>query len=172
MTDANKIPTPYDYAGGVEKFERLTDVFYEKVLKDPILEPIFRHMAPEHSRHVAHFLAEVFMGPKFYSIEFGDESLRRMVGKHIGKKLKEEQRKRWVDLLLQSADEIGLPDDPEFRSTFVGHIEWGSRVALINSQLEENPTTGQDQIPQWGWGEVKGPYSVVGSLFQKKKPTD
>ncbi len=94
-------------------------------------------MAQEHSRHVAHFLAEVLMGPKFYSQQFGDEALRSMVGKHIGKHLKEEQRKIWVDLLLQSADEIGLPDDPEFRSVFVGHIEWGSRVALINSQLEE-----------------------------------
>lgn len=110
------------------------------------------------------------MGPKFYSQQFGDEAaLTRMVGKHIGKHLKEEQRKRWVDLLLQSADEIGLPDDPEFRSVFVGHIEWRSRVALINSQLEENPTTTEDHIPDWGWGEVKGPYEVVGSLFKRKK---
>jgi hemoglobin len=170
MSKKNEIPTPYQYAGGLEKFESLTEVFYGKVMKDEILEPIFRHMAPEHSKHVAHFLAEVFMGPKFYSNKFGDESLRRMVGKHIGKKLKEEQRKRWVELLLQSADEIGLPNDPEFRSTFVGHIEWGSRVALINSQLDENPTTNEEEIPHWGWGEVKGPYEVVGSLFQKRKP--
>jgi hemoglobin len=167
--EKTKIPTPYVYAGGIEKFERFTEIFYKKVLQDNVLELTFRHMAPEHSKHVAHFLAEVFMGPKFYSDQFGDESLRRMVGKHIGKKLKEEQRKRWVDLLLQSADEIGLPDDPEFRSVFVGHIEWGSRVALINSQLEENPTTNEEIIPNWGWGEVKGPYEIVGSLFQKKK---
>lgn len=169
MNNEKTIPTPYAYAGGVEKFEKLTEVFYEKVLKDELLEPLFRHMAAEHARHVAHFLAEVLMGPPFYSKEFGDESLKRMVGKHIGKYIKEEQRKRWVDLLLQSADEIGIPDDPEFRSTFVAHLEWGSRVALINSQLGENPTTDKDQIPEWGWGEVKGPYDIVGSLFQRKK---
>jgi hemoglobin len=169
MEKDNTIPTPYEYAGGVEKFEKLTDVFYEKVLKDEILEPVFRHMAPEHSKHVAHFLAEVLMGPKFYSKEFGDEALRRMVGRHIGKRLTEAQRKRWVDLLLLSADEIDLPGDPEFRSTFVGHLEWGSRVAVINSQLEENPTADEEQIPEWGWGEVKGPYEIVGSLFQRKK---
>lgn len=169
MNDNKSIPTPYQYAGGVEKFEHLTEVFYVKVLKDEILEPVFRHMAAEHSKHVAHFLAEVFMGPKYYSNQFGDESLRRMVGKHIGRKLQERQRKRWVELLLQSADEIGLPDDPEFRSVFVGHIEWGTRVALINSQLDENPTTDEDVIPQWGWGEVKGPYEVVGSLFRPNK---
>ncbi len=169
MENKEPIPTPYEWAGRVEKFEQLTDVFYGKVLKDEILEPLFRNMSPEHSRHVAHFLAEVLMGPKFYSKEYGDDALRHMVGKHIGKKLKEEQRKRWVDLLLRSADEIGLPDDPEFRSVFVGHIEWGTRVALINSQLEENPVTDQDHIPEWGWGEVKGPYEIVGSLFQRKQ---
>lgn len=100
MIDSTSKPTPYEYAGGVEKIERLTAVFYEKVLKDDILEPVFRHMAAEYTRHVAHFLSEVFMGPKFYSKTFGDEALRLMVGKHIGKNIKEEQRKRWVDLLL------------------------------------------------------------------------
>lgn len=169
MKYTRSIPTPYEYAGGVEKFEMLTDLFYEKVIMDEILEPVFRHMAAAHSKHVAHFLAEVFMGPKFYSNQFGDEALRRMVGKHIGKKLTEQQRKRWVELLLVSADEIGLPADPEFRSVFVGHIEWGTRVALINSNLDENPTTDEEVIPEWGWGEVKGPYDIVGSLFQKGK---
>lgn len=162
------IPTPYEYAGGVEKFELLTSVFYEKVLADKTLEPIFKQMAKEHSKYVALFLAEVFMGPRFYSDIFGDNSLRRMVGKHIGKKLTNEQRLQWVKLLLISADEIGLPDDPEFRSTFVGHIEWGSRVAMINSHLDTNPTTVNEIIPSWGWGEVKGPYEVVGSLFDRK----
>ena len=162
------IPTPYEWAGGIEKFEQLTSQFYDHVLKDPIVEPLFRHMPPDHARHVAHFLAEVLKGPKYYSDEFGSVALHRMVGKHIGKHITETQRKRWVELLMQSADEIGLPNDPEFRSTFAAHIEWGTRVALINSQFEENPTTESEHIPEWGWGEVKGPYEVVGSLFTSK----
>jgi len=165
MKDNRSIPSPAAWAGGVKVFELLTKIFYEKVLKDELLEPVFRHMAPEHSVHVAHFILEVLMGPKLYSEEFGENSLHRMVGKHIGKRLNEAQRKRWVDLLLVSADEAGLPTDPEFRSTFVGHLEWGSRVAVINSNLDENSTTGEDKIPAWGWGEVKGPYEIVGSLF-------
>lgn len=162
------IPTPSDWAGGPPAFEKLTEVFYDKVFKDDLLEPVFRNMAPGHAKHVAHFIAEVLMGPKVYTGEYGPEALKHMVGKHIGKMLTEPQRKRWMQLLLESADEVGLPDDPEFRSTFVAHIEWGSRVAVLNSQLKENPTTDQDHIPEWGWGEVKGPYTVVGSLFQKK----
>ncbi|NIJ54378.1 group II truncated hemoglobin [Dyadobacter arcticus] len=168
MQELQKIPSPCEWAGGVSAFEKLTDVFYAKVLNDDLLEPIFRHMSPEHSRHVAHFLSEVLKGPKVYSEEYGEDALKHMVGKHIGKHLTEQHRKRWSDLLMLSADEIGLPDDPEFRSTFVGHIEWGTRVAVINSQLSENPTTDRHHIPQWGWGEVKGPFEVVGSLFERK----
>jgi hemoglobin len=168
MPDKN-IPTPCEWAGGVEKFEQLTELFYEKVLKDSILEPVFRQMPPQHSKHVAHFMAEVLKGPKVYTEEYGDDALHHMVGKHIGRHLTEQQRKRWVELLMQSADEVGLPDDPEFRSTFVAHIEWGTRVAVINSRLEENPTTAEEKIPEWGWGEVKGPYEIVGSLFAPKK---
>jgi hemoglobin len=167
MEEPKKIPSPCEWAGGVNNFEKLTEVFYSKVLKDEILEPIFRHMAPEHAKHVAHFLAEVLKGPKVYSQEYGDQALHHMVGKHIGKNLTELQRKRWADLILESADEIGMPDDPEFRSVLVGHIEWGSRVAVINSQLPENPVTSTDHLPQWGWGEVKGPFEIVGSLFSQ-----
>ncbi|MCW3116568.1 MAG: globin [Chitinophagaceae bacterium] len=168
MENKNEIPSPCTWAGGVDVFEKLTDVFYGKVLKDDLLEPIFRDMSPEHSRHVAHFLAEVLKGPKLYSEEYGEHALSHMVGKHIGKHLTEAQRKRWADLLLASADEIGMPADPEFRSTFVGHIEWGSRVAVINSQLAENPVNQNHHPPAWGWGEVKGPYEIVGSLFEQK----
>lgn len=58
-------------------------------------------------------------------------------------------------LLLETADELRLPDDPEFRSALVGYLEWGSRLAVINSQPgvkaeEDSP------MPKWGWGEVKG----------------
>jgi hypothetical protein len=49
-----------------------------------------------------------------------------MIGEHIGKTLTEAKRQRWVSLLLQTADEVGLKSDPEFRSAFVGYIEWGS----------------------------------------------
>jgi hemoglobin len=173
MSINGTVPTPSDWAGGVNVFEKLTDLFYTKVLKDDILEPVFRHMSAEHAKHVAHFITEVLKGPKLYSEEFGEDALKRMVGKHIGKNLHERERKRWVELLLETADEIGMPSDPEFRSTFVAHLEWGSRIALINSNLDKNPVTTEEKIPEWGWGEVKGPYEVVGSLFQKEnKPTE
>ena len=60
-------------------------------------------------------------------------------------------------MLLHTADEIGLPVDPEFRSAFVGYLEWGTRLAVINSQPGVDVNTDAP-MPRWGWGEVKGPY--------------
>lgn len=48
-----------------------------------------------------------------------------------------------------------MPDDPEFRSALVGYLEWGSRLAVINSQAGVDPDA---PMPKWGWGEVRGPY--------------
>ena len=156
--DIRKVPTLYEWAGGMPVFERLTDVFYAKVLKDPLLEPVFRHMSSEHQLHVAHFIAEVFGGPEIYSTNEGNHF--RMIQKHLGKNLTEHHRKRWVQLLIESADEIHLPDDPEFRSAFVAYIEWGTRIAVINSTESELAMNPEEPMPKWGWG-------VPGKPFEK-----
>lgn len=151
------IPTLYEWAGDMRTFETLFSHFYDKVLKDDLLAEAFRTMSPEHVQHVAHFVAEVFGGDKLYTGEDGG-SHAGMIGKHIGKMLTEEKRRRWVDLLLQTADEVGLKSDPEFRSAFVGYIEWGTRLAVINSQLTTNPVDSNEPMPKWGWGETGGPF--------------
>jgi hemoglobin len=163
------VPTPYDYAGGIDRFEELTRVFYNHVFDDPILEPVFRQMSPEHSKHVAAFLSESFKGPAFYTDKHGADAMPHMVGKHLGRHLTEQQRKRWMDLLLQTADEVGLPNDPEFRSVLVGHLEWGSRLAVVFSAGTDNPMTQEDHVPKWGWGEVGGPYGTVTPIFRREE---
>jgi hemoglobin len=152
-----KIPSLYEWAGDAKTFDTLFEKFYDKVLKDDLLGDVFRNMSPEHVQHVSHFVAEVFGGDKLYTTIDGG-SHAKMVGKHIGKMLTEEKRQRWVQLLMKTADEVGLKSDPEFRSAFVGYIEWGTRIAVINSQLKENPMTESEPMPRWGWGEPGGPY--------------
>lgn len=151
------IPTLNDWLGGTGRLEQLTSRFYQKVLKDDLLEPIFRHMSPEHASHVAHFIGEVFGGPKLYT-ETDGGSHANMVAHHLGKHLDEAKRRRWMSLLLETADEIGLPDDPEFRSALLGYLEWGSRIAVLNSTSTENPIQTYAPMPVWGWGETGGPY--------------
>jgi truncated hemoglobin YjbI len=144
-------PTLYDWAGGAPAFERLFAVFYGHVLNDPLLRPLFESMPPDHPHHVALWLGEVFGGPKAYTDELG--GYHRMVGKHFNLGLREEQRVRWMHLLAASADEAGLPADPEFRSAFIAYIEWGTRLALANSQPGAEPPP-YAPVPRWGWGET------------------
>jgi hemoglobin len=159
------IPTPAEHAGGLPAFERLTDRFYDKVRNDPVLAPVFAEMSADHPRQVAAFMVQCFGGGPTYSRDGSEnQALREMIGKHLGRHLTEAQRRRWATLLMDSADEVGLPDDPEFRSAFAAKIEWGTRIAVMNSGLDENPIGPNDHIPRFGWGSVDGPFEAVGSI--------
>jgi hemoglobin len=157
MTEAAKpIPTLADWAGGAAVFERLTRRFYERVLDDPTLEPVLRAIGPNHARHVAQFITEVLGDEKPYSEAGGSHA--GMIGHHLGRHLTEAQRRRWLALMLETADEVGLPDDPEFRSAFVGYLEWGTRLAVLNSADGVSPPPAETPMPRWGWGPPGGPY--------------
>lgn len=153
MTD---IPTLYDWAGGGEALLALTTAFYAKVPEDPVLAPIFAHMDDEHPQHVAAFVGEVLGGPQAYTATGGSHA--GMIGHHLGRHLTEDQRRRWVGLMLETADEVGLPDDPEFRAAFVGYLEWGTRLAVINSAPGVEAPTDNPPMPSWHWGPPGGPF--------------
>lgn len=135
--------------------DRLTTHFYERVRLDPLLEPVFAQMPGDHPQQVAQFIAEVFGGPTSYSEKRGGHA--HMVSQHLNRHLTHEQRRRWLKLLLASADATGLPDDPEFRSALVAYLEWGSRLAVQNSQSEVAVVEAAP-MPKWGWGVPGGPY--------------
>ncbi|TCO48104.1 group II truncated hemoglobin [Actinocrispum wychmicini] len=151
-TNDENVPTLFEWAGGAEAFERLFQAFYQRVSKDELIGPLFAHMDPGHPRFVAAWLGEVFGGPATYSETRGGHA--HMISRHLGKALTEEQRRRWFNLLIDTADEVGLPNDPEFRSAFVGYLEWGTRMALVFSQPDAKPNMAEP-MPKWGWGEVK-----------------
>ena len=153
---SEQIPSLYEWAGGSAALQRLTEVFYAKVKADPLLAPVFAQMDEHHPQYVALFIGEVLGGPGDYSKQRGGHP--HMIRQHLERRLTEPMRRRWVNLLIDAADEVGLPADPEFRSAFVSYIEWGTRIAIINSQPGAQP--GADQpMPKWGWGEAKGPYT-------------
>ncbi len=145
----------FEWAGGLPALTRMTRRFYEKhVPQDPLLAPLFANMSADHPERVARWLGEVFCGPKEYSERYG--GYPRMLSQHIGKGLTEERRARWVELILRSAQEAGLPADPEFRSAFSSYIEWGSRLALENSQPGARPPEHMP-MPHWDWNTSAGP---------------
>jgi hemoglobin len=155
MTDRDSIPTLYEWAGGQPALERLTTHFYTAVKADDLLGPVFAGMHGGHPQYVAAFIGEVFGGPNVYSESRGGHP--HMVAQHLDRRLTEPQRRRWIELLLDSADAVGIPDDPEFRSALVAYLEWGSRLAVLNSQPGAQAVTDAP-VPKWGWGVPGGPY--------------
>lgn len=148
------VPSLYEWAGGLGALERLTEVFYGLVGRDELIGPLFAHMDPDHPRYVAMWLGEVFGGPEDYSRSRGGYS--HMLSQHLGKAITEPQRRRWVNLLLDAADKVELPSDADSRAAFVGYLEWGTRLAVYNSQPDAQPVQ-QAPVPHWGWG-VASPY--------------
>jgi CDGSH-type Zn-finger protein/truncated hemoglobin YjbI len=149
-------PTVYDWLGGLEALERLTTAFYDGIRDEPdeLLEPVFRGMDPEHPKHVAAWLAETFGGPANYTGQHG--GYEHMVQAHRNRALTEEQRQRWVARLARTADEVLLPDDPDVRQAFLSYLEWGSRIAVFNSQPGVD-VIAHAPVPKWGWGN-SAPY--------------
>src|SRR5262249_27877431 len=149
VIDADHSWTLFEWAGGLPALTRMTRLFYSKfVPEDPLICPLFADMSPGHPERVAAWLGEVFGGPKNYSERYS--GYPRMVGQHMGKAITEAQRERWVSLLRRSADETGLPRDPEWRAAFVAYLEWGSRLALENSQPGAKPPMHMP-VPRWWW---------------------
>ena len=153
---APSVPTLYEWLGGAEPLRALIARFYQKVPTDPLLAPLFAQMPPEHFQHVADFIGEVLGGPANYTAHHGGHA--NMIRHHLGKGITDEQRKRWLQLLLETADEQGLPSDPEFRSALVAYLEWGSRLAVINSALPADTPVAEAPMPAWNWGVPGGPY--------------
>jgi hemoglobin len=144
-------PTVYEWMGGAPALSRLTETFYGQVRRDPVLAPVFAGMDDHHPQHVARWLGEVFGGPAAYTEQHGGHP--HMASRHLGRGITEEQRRRWVGLLMDSADEAGLPSDPEFRAVFAYYIEWGTRMAILYSGENPPPIDAAD-VPRWGWGQT------------------
>jgi CDGSH-type Zn-finger protein/truncated hemoglobin YjbI len=160
--DPDRLPTLFEWCGGLPALTRMTRLFYEKhVPEDPLLAPLFANMAPDHPQRVAQWLGEVFGGPELYSERHG--GYQRMVSQHLGRALSEDMRARWVELICLSAQEAGLPNDPEFQAAFRSYLEWGSRLALENSQPGAKPPPDMP-MPRWSWVCDATPGSRVPAL--------
>lgn len=160
-------PTLYEWAGGLPALTRMTKIFYGKyVAQDDLLAPLFARMSPDHPERVAAWLTETFGGPRLYSDQYGGYD--HMVAEHAGKALTEQWRARWAQLISRAADDAGLPMDAEFRAAFAAYVEWGSRIAVENSQPGANPPPHMP-VPRWWWVCNATPGSRISALAPKSE---
>ncbi len=149
-------PTLIEWAGGPDAIRRLIDAFYDRVEGEPLLSPLFPGgVSAEHRDHVSRWWSEVLGGPTDYTDQLG--GYERMLAHHRNLAITPEQRYRFAELMSRAADDAHLPSDPEFRAAIVGYLEWGSRLALENSQVDAEPMP-HAPVPRWGWG-VAPPYT-------------
>jgi truncated hemoglobin YjbI len=138
VSDPEREPTIFEWAGGLPALTRMTRLFYGKhVAGDPLLAPLFANMPPGLPERMAAYLSEVFGGPAAPDQEDG---YPRLLARVLGQDLDSEQRARWVTLLGRAAQESSLPAEPEFRAAFTSFIEWDI------ASPPDKPT------PRWDWG--------------------
>jgi hemoglobin len=143
------VVTLFEHAGGEAALHRLEQTFYDSVLADPLLRPLFGAGRASHVDHLTGFTAESFGGPDRFSRELG---FAHLIAVHRGLHITEEQRRRFVELYLAALDAAGMPADAPFRDAVREHVEFGSHVAMQNS----NATTDAElhplrEVPRWTW---------------------
>jgi hemoglobin len=143
------MPSLYEHAGGEEGLHRLEDRFYDSVLRDPLLQPLFGEGQPQHVEHLTMFTAESFGGPDRFSRELG---FAHLIDVHRGLEITEEQRRRFVELYVEALDAAGMPDDAPFREAVLEHVEFGTQVAKQNSHARTDEELHPlREVPSWTW---------------------
>jgi hemoglobin len=143
------MPSLFEYAGGLEALHHLEQTFYDSVLRDPLLQPLFGAGQPQHVDHLTAFTAESFGGPTRFSDELG---FAHLIAVHRGLKITEAQRQRFVELYLTALDDAGMPTDPAFREAVREHVEFGTRVAMQNSHAgSDDELHPLREVPRWTW---------------------
>lgn len=143
------MPSLYEFVGGEEALHRLESTFYASVLEDPLLQPLFGAGQPQHVDHLTAFTAESFGGPDRFTRELG---FAHLIDVHRQLRISEEQRQRFVELYMAALDASDLPDDQDFREAVRSHVEFGSSVAMQNSNAEsEDDLHPLREVPRWTW---------------------
>ncbi len=139
----------YEAVGGIGALRRLSNTFYDGVLADPLLAPVFAGFTRTHTEHVAVWLGEIFGGPACFTGELGGH--QALLRSHLGLSITEEQRTRWMELMA-TAVERELPDDELLRRRVLEYFDWGTKIARDVSAAPVGEDLGDPgPTPRWGW---------------------
>jgi hemoglobin len=145
-------PSMYEFAGGDPAFLALAAAHHKRCLEDPVLNHPFSHpdQHPQHVERLAWYWAEAFGGPTRYSDSCGGQPA--MLSIHaLGGEVedKEDFGARFVACFVHAADDVSLPDDPEFRAGLRAYMEWA--VADVFSYSPDTATLVDRPVPLWSW---------------------
>ncbi|MFE4793814.1 group II truncated hemoglobin [Streptomyces sp. NPDC056708] len=145
----------YEAVGGMDALRRLSNTFYDNVLADPLLAPVFADFTPTHIEHVAVWLAEIFEGPAGFTGQHGGH--QALLRAHLGLSITEPQRLRWMELMTDAVEKE-LPDDALLRRRVLDYFDWGTGVARDVSASPVGEDLGDPgPTPRWGWDGLRRP---------------
>jgi len=121
----------YDLIGGAETIRRLVEAFYPKVLKDPVIGPLF----PEDIEPVIEkqflFLTQFFGGPDLYTQQNGHPMMR---ARHMPFPITEKHAQAWLGCMQQALQELELSSEVQ---THVLERLSGPAYHFINTSEQE-----------------------------------
>lgn len=113
----------YEAVGGAAFFEAAVDHFYDAVLDDPVLRPLYPEDLTEARRHTALFLIQYWGGPGTYSEERGHPRLRM---RHLPFSIGQAERDAWLRRMMAGIDAaLAAPPD----GSLLTHPTEGSAIA-------------------------------------------
>jgi hemoglobin len=150
MAAGGDMTTMYERVGGEPAIRKFVEEFHAAAMSDPLLRPKFAKGKPGHADHLVIFMTEMFGGPARYSAELGGTT--GMLAAHRNLRVTEDERARFVELMLAAADRVGLCRDDGFLDTFARHLAAGSGFAVKFSQPDSLvPPRPFPPIEPWSW---------------------
>ncbi|HEY2577791.1 MAG TPA: group II truncated hemoglobin [Streptosporangiaceae bacterium] len=141
--------TMLEHIGGRTRLKDLVGHFHASALADDLLGEMFRRGKPAHAAHLTAFLEEIMGGGKRYSVHHN--GVRGLFEAHANLGITEEQRQRFVQLMMASADAAGLPGDERFRRALRARVEQGSMFSMTLSQPGAGPPVPWPPVGTWDW---------------------
>lgn len=152
-------PTLFEFAGGEPAFLALAQAHHVRCLADPELNHPFSHddLNPHHVERLGAYWAEVMGGPPVYSRDYSDHGT--MLQMHAGNGDMSDLGRRFLDCFLHAADDVGLPDDPEFRAALRAYMVWAVEEVLSYANRDDVPYGAA--MPRWSWDGLQTPTASV-----------
>jgi hemoglobin len=134
----------YEKIGGSAFFERLVEIFYDKIENDCLLRPLFPKGLDDGKRWQFLFLSQLFGGPREYEEIRGHPKLRK---RHLPFSIGIKERNQWVKLMIESLEENGITNNHELRYTFEEYFNRTATKMMNKDDSNELVSLSDDVLP-------------------------
>ena len=127
-----RIQSVYVLVGGDKFFKDLVDNFYAKIDEDDLLRYMFPQSLDKAKQWNYLFLRKIFGGPDDYVSQRGHPRMRK---RHLPFKIGIKERNRWLSLMLEALDDLGITEEHEARSIMQKYFDFMA-TKMINQSVK------------------------------------